>query len=152
MRWYISSRPVHEKIADEVLQVCESADADAVRKAYKKLALKYHPDKNTGAPTPDRHRSQQLFLEIQRAHDVRRRHASSPRPAAHHRPPPPTAHHRPPPAPQVLSDASKRRLYDAERSRAARPVRGFGGGRGFGGFGEDDLFSGFYRNYARGHR
>ena len=130
---------------------------EKVKARFRKLSLKYHPDKNTGAPTPDRHRSQQLFLEIQRAHDVRRRHASSPRPAAHRsrRPPPPTAHCSPPPTArpsQVLSDASKRRLYDAERSRAARPVRGFGGGRGFGGFGEDDLFSGFYRNYARGHR
>ena len=135
-----------------MLQVCESADADAVRKAYKKLALKYHPDKNTGAPTPDRHRSQQLFLEIQRAHDVRRRHASR-------RPPPPTAHRPPPPAaapPAARARALRRVEAPAVRRRAlarrAGTVRGFGGGRGFGGFGEDDLFSGFYRNYARGHR
>ena len=49
----------------------------------------------------------------------------------------------------VLSDALKRRTYDAERSRS-RGGFGFGGlGRGFGGGGsgfghEDDLFSAFY--------
>ena len=49
----------------EVLGVSKSADADAIKKAYRKLAKKYHPDANKDDPT-----AQQHFQEITEAYGV----------------------------------------------------------------------------------
>ena len=49
----------------EVLGVSKSADADAIKKAYRKLAKKYHPDANKDDPT-----AQQRFQEITEAYGV----------------------------------------------------------------------------------
>lgn len=49
----------------DVLGVSKSASKDEIRKAYKKLARKYHPDVN-----PDDKEAAEKFKEIQEAYDV----------------------------------------------------------------------------------
>lgn len=56
--------PVKFKDYYETLGVDRSADTDAIRKAYRKLARKYHPDVNKDAGAEDR------FKEIGEAHEV----------------------------------------------------------------------------------
>jgi molecular chaperone DnaJ len=48
----------------DLLGVTRDADADAIKKAYRRLARKYHPDVN---PDPE---SQERFKEISRAYEV----------------------------------------------------------------------------------
>ncbi|MGB0934634.1 MAG: molecular chaperone DnaJ [Alphaproteobacteria bacterium] len=49
----------------ELLGVSKSASADEIKKAYRKLAMKYHPDKNPGDKE-----AEQKFKEINLAHEV----------------------------------------------------------------------------------
>jgi DnaJ-class molecular chaperone len=49
----------------EILGVSKSASDDEIKKAYRKLAVKYHPDKNPGDKE-----AEEKFKEINEAHDV----------------------------------------------------------------------------------
>jgi len=49
----------------DVLGVAKSADKDAIKKAYRKLALKYHPDKNPGDSS-----AEEKFKEASEAYEV----------------------------------------------------------------------------------
>ena len=49
----------------ETLGVARSASDDEIKKAYRKLAMKYHPDRN-----PDNKEAEEKFKEVQKAYDT----------------------------------------------------------------------------------
>ena len=51
----------------EVLGVSKNASDDEIKKAYKKMAIKYHPDRN-----PDDKEAEAKFKEAAEAYDVLR--------------------------------------------------------------------------------
>jgi molecular chaperone DnaJ len=53
----------------EVLGVAKNADDDAIKKAYRKLAMKYHPDRNQGEGA-DAKKAEEKFKEVKEAYEV----------------------------------------------------------------------------------
>lgn len=89
----------------DVLGVSKTADEDAIKKAFRKLAAKYHPDKNPGKESEAR------FKEINRANEV----LSDKQKRALY---------------DEFGEESLSQGFDAERARMMRNfARGQGGGR-----------------------
>jgi len=96
----------------EVLGLNRDASEEDIKKSYRKLAMKHHPDRN-----PDSKDAEEKFKEAKEAYEM-------------------------------LTDAEKRRAYDAYGHAGVNPQMGMGGGmgpgqEGFGGFAEafGDIFS-----------
>ena len=54
----------------EVLGVDKKADADAIKKAFRKLSLKYHPDKQIGKSEDEQKEAEEKFKEAAEAYEV----------------------------------------------------------------------------------
>ncbi len=98
----------------EVLGVAKTATADEIKKAYRKMAIKYHPDKypdNTEEEKKAKKAAEEKFKEAAEAYSV-------------------------------LSDADKRAKYDRFGPSLGGGAGGFGGFSG-GGMSMDDIMSQF---------
>ncbi|WP_434045483.1 MULTISPECIES: DnaJ C-terminal domain-containing protein [Sorangium] len=105
-----------------VLGVSRDADEDTIKKAFRKLAMKYHPDKSPGKA------NEQKFKEINQAHEVL---SDKTKRALY----------------DEFGEESLSQNFDAERARAYRRyanARAAGGGRGGpggpGGFDVQEIF------------
>src|SRR5690349_9967350 len=94
-----------EKDLYAVLGVARDADEETIKKAFRKLAMKYHPDKNPGKANEAR------FKEVNQAQEV----LSDPKKRALY---------------DEFGEESLSQNFDADR---ARMVRQYGGGGGRGG-------------------
>ena len=110
----MASQDWFEKDFYAILGVPKDADDAAIKKAYRKLARKHHPDQNAGDAA-----AEQRFKDIGEANSV-------------------------------LSDAEKRREYDAVRQMAHGGARFTAGGPGGGNGGFDDVFSSMFGGGGRG--
>ena len=54
----------------KTLGLPKSADQAAIKRRYKKLCLKYHPDKNVDRPESERKQCEEAFKQVQRANEL----------------------------------------------------------------------------------
>lgn len=54
----------------KILGIDKSASADEIKKAYKKAALKYHPDKQSNKSDDEKKKAEETFKEINEAYSV----------------------------------------------------------------------------------
>ena len=54
----------------EVLGVSKNATPDELKKAYRKLAIKYHPDRQQGKTDAEKKEAEEKFKEAAEAYDV----------------------------------------------------------------------------------
>jgi len=98
----------------EVLGVAKNASEEEIKKAYRKLAMKYHPDRNQGDGNEKTTKvAEEKFKEVKEAYEV-------------------------------LTDANKRAAYDRFGHAGVDPsAAGGAGGQGFGNFADafGDIFS-----------
>ncbi|HXH00946.1 MAG TPA: molecular chaperone DnaJ [Xanthomonadaceae bacterium] len=102
----------------EVLGVARNASDDEIKKAYRRGAMKHHPDRNPGDAA-----AEAAFKESKEAYEV-------------------------------LSDASKRRMYDTQGHAAFQHGMGGGGAQGFGDVSDifGDIFGNIFGGGAAGGR
>uniref|UniRef100_A0A0G4G0H1 J domain-containing protein n=1 Tax=Chromera velia CCMP2878 TaxID=1169474 RepID=A0A0G4G0H1_9ALVE len=68
-RWEESNRQANMDLYS-VLDVPRHAPADLIKKAYRKLVLKWHPDKHNGKSADQQKRANALFTRVQGAYDT----------------------------------------------------------------------------------
>ena len=59
-----------EKNLYDILGVSKDATQDEIKKAYRKLSLKYHPDKHTGDTPEEQKKNEELFKDVAYAYNV----------------------------------------------------------------------------------
>ena len=59
-----------EKNLYDILGVSKDATQDEIKKAYRKLSLKYHPDKHTGDTPEEQKKNEELFKDVAHAYDI----------------------------------------------------------------------------------